>query len=249
MHVDDVAGAVVAAALGQVPSGTIADLTETGTRPLPEMMRALRVWLGLPTARFSLPVPNLILSLAGLMADGAGRLGWRAPLRTTALSALRDGITGDAAPWQAAGGAPCRSLDQTLASMPATRQERFFARLYFALPLAIVTLSLFWMLSGLIALAQPALSARVMESSPLPGWAVTAIVVGGGLADLALGLAILWRRWCRSAALGMIAVCIAYLAGAALFVPHLWADPLGPMLKVLPSIALAAIVYLGVQER
>ncbi len=74
-------------------------------------------------------------------------------------------------------------------------------------------------------------------------------VIGGAVVDIALGLAILWRPWCSRAALGMIAVSCGYLAGGSLFAPDLWLDPLGPLVKVLPSIVLAAIVRLGVEDR
>lgn len=57
--------------------------------------------------------------------------------------------------------------------------------------------------------------------------------------DLALGLALLVRRSARGACLGMAAVSLAYLAGATLLAPDLWADPLGPLVKVLPALTLA----------
>lgn len=67
--------------------------------------------------------------------------------------------------------------------------------------------------------------------------------------NIVLGVAILWRPWCRRAALGMVAVSGTYLAGGTLFAPELWIDPLGPLVKVLPTIVLALIVWLGVEDR
>ena len=37
-------------------------------------------------------------------ADALGRLGWRSPLRSNALTALSDEVLGNPAPWRAAGG-------------------------------------------------------------------------------------------------------------------------------------------------
>ncbi len=142
-----------------------------------------------------------------------------------------------------------RGLDQTLAALPATRQERLFARLYFVFPLAIAVLSAFWLTSGLVALARPSIAALALEGSAMPAWAVGTTVIGGAFADIALGVAILWRPWCRTAALGMVAVSAVYLIGGTLFAPALWLDPLGPLVKVLPSIVLAFIVWLGVESR
>jgi hypothetical protein len=47
----------------------------------------------------------------------------------------------------------------------------------------------------------------------------------------------------------MILLSSSYLVGGALFAPGLWADPLGPMIKVIPGIFLALIVWLGVEDR
>jgi hypothetical protein len=130
------AAAVVAAARGDIASGTIADITEKEARPLPELIRKIRSWQGYPQPRQRLRLPNKLLDLIGFGADIAGRLGWRSPLRSTAINVLRDGIRGDPGQWVAAGGTLPRDLDATLGALPATRQERLYARLYFALPLS-----------------------------------------------------------------------------------------------------------------
>lgn len=249
VHIEDLAAAVVAAARAEIASGTIADITEKEARPLPDLICKIRCWQGFPKPRLRLRLPDKLLDLIGVGADLTGRLGWRSPLRSTALAVLRDGIHGDPNPWIEAGGTLPRDLDATLAALPATRQERLYARLYFALPLAIAMLSIFWIASGLVALAQPAAAASALAGGVLPAWAVGATVIGGGLIDIALGAAILWRPWCRRAALGMVAVSGAYLAGGTLFAPELWIDPLGPLVKVLPTIVLALIVWLGVEDR
>jgi uncharacterized protein YbjT (DUF2867 family) len=249
VYVEDLASAVAAAARGEIASGTIADITEAEARPLPDLIAKIRSWQGLPKPYLRLRLPNPLLSLIGFGADISGRMGWRSPLRSTALNVLRDGVRGDPKQWIAAGGTLPRDLDATLDALPMTRQERLFARLYFALPLAILMLSIFWLTSGLVALIQPATAATALANGALPDWAVGATVIGGGVIDIALGIAILWRPWCRRAALGMVVVSLAYLAGGTLFAPELWADPLGPLVKVLPSIVLALIVWMGVEDR
>lgn len=249
IHIDDLASTVVAAARGDIPSGTIADVTEQAAQPLPELIRKIRGWQGFPKARLRFRVPAIMLTFTGGAADALGRLGWRSPLRSTAITVLRDGIRADPGPWVAAGGALPQGLDETLTALPATRQERLFARLYFVLPLAIAVLSIFWLTSGVIALFRPADAALALADSRLPTWVVSTMVVGGAFIDIILGLAILWRPWCRTAALSMIAVSAAYLAGGTLFAPGLWLDPLGPLVKVLPSIVLALVVWAGVEDR
>lgn len=249
VHIDDLCAAVVAAARGEIAPGTCADLVETQAHTLPELTRKLRVWQGFSAPRWRYAMPDKLLRLVGCGADILGWLGWRGPLRSTALRVLRDGVRGDPGPWRAAGGAQPRSLDETLAALPATAQERLYARLYFAWPLAIAVLSAFWLVSGLVALARPAMASAVLAGTMLQEGAVTVIVIGGAFADILLGLAILWRPWCRAAALGMVAVSLIYLVGGTVFLPALWSDPLGPLVKVLPGGMLALMVWLGLDER
>jgi len=58
VDVADLAAAVVSAARGDIPHGTIADLTEPGSQSLPDLTLAIRRWLGLPDAVLRLPVPS-----------------------------------------------------------------------------------------------------------------------------------------------------------------------------------------------
>lgn len=249
VSVADVADGVVSAALGDLPSGLVADLTEAGTYSLPDLLAAIRRWQGFEEPIFRPRIPGIVISTIGKLADFLGYLGWRSPLRSTALTVLRDGIRGDQRVWQAAGGRPCMSLDETLARMPATRQERLFARSYLALPLAIGTLALFWCLSGFITLAAPSHAMAILSERAVPEWVIWPTVIGGAVADIALGLAIVWRPWVKRAALAMIGLSGLYLFGSAFWTPDLWADPLGPMVKVLPAMTLAALVWLIMEER
>lgn len=144
---------------------------------------------------------------------------------------------------------PCRALEQTLREMPATRQERLFARAYLAIPLAIVTLSVFWIASGLVPFLNLEGTVDVLTSRDVSRGFALFTVIGGAIGDVTLGLAILWRRWTRRAALGMILLSCGYILGSLIFAPDLWTDPLGPMVKVFPGLTLAALVALMVEER
>ena len=249
VSVDDLAAAVVEAADGGLGSRFVADLTEDGEQTFAQLTQTFRSWLGYPAWRYRLILPDWSLRLTGRVADALGWLGWRSPLRTNALLSLQGGITGDPAVWKKLGGQPFRSLSKTLEDLPATAQERIFARLYLLLPLAIGCLSLFWILSGgfgLISLA--AAKAVLTDQGVSPALAATA-VIGGSIIDLVLGIAVLFRRWTKIACVGMIAVSFGYLGAGTLLTPHLWLDPLGVFVKVLPSVVLALLVSLVLEER
>jgi len=249
IHVDDLARAVVQVAGNELGFGFTADLTETGSRSFSALTRQMRSWLGYPDWRLQVPVPIWLVKVLGCGADLIGSLGWRSPLRTNALLSLETGITGDPAEWRNRGGIPIRSLEKTLAAMPATAQERSFARLYLLLPASIAVLSLFWILSGLIGLWSFEDARDVLTERGVSAGIAAAAVTGGAIVDIALGAGVLVRRWTRAASLGMLAVCGAYLLFGTLLATDLWADPLGPFVKVLPAAMLALVVALLMERR
>ncbi|NYD80649.1 hypothetical protein HD884_000690 [Ochrobactrum intermedium] len=117
------------------------------------------------------------------------------------------------------------------------------------LPLAIATLALFWCLSGLFALISPMRAIAILEGHHVPALLAGITVYGGAFADIGLGLGILWRSVTRMATVGMIVLSACYLFGGLVVAPDLWLDPLGPMIKVVPAIVLAAIVAMMLEVR
>lgn len=249
VSLDDVADAVVSAARDEIACGTVGELTENHNHGFSELVGSVRGWLGFTPWRLRMTVPLWAIKLLARVADALGGLGWRSPFRTTAITVLQDGIRGNPAPWNAAGGAPCRSLDETLASMPADIQERWFARLYLLLPVIIGTLAVFWLLSGLIGLMYHATAVKILTEHGFSDLMANFFVSVGAIADIALGGAIVVRRFARKAALGMMAVSLGYVAAATFFTTSLWADPLGPLVKVLPGIVLVLVAAALLDER
>lgn len=245
---DDVADAVARCLRGEVPMRRTYDLVENDAHSLEHITRAMRRWQGWPDApRITVPAP--LVNLAARCGDALAWLGWRPPLRTTAIRELRAGVVGNPAPWHDASGAPLSSLDQTLARLPSTVQERWFARSFLMKPLVIGTLSLFWLVTGLVALIDPGSAARVLSSRGLADSFALAFAIGGAVIDILLGLAMLWRPAMPAAARGMIAVTLAYLVGGTLLAPDLWADPLGPLVKAIPAMLLALVAVAWTEDR
>lgn len=244
----DVADAVVLALGGKTPARRDYDLAASETHTLRDVVSKFRAWLGFKPPVMRLELPRALGFALARGADLAGWLGWRSPLRTTALRVLSDGIICDGAAWEAASERRLKSLDETLAALPATAQERLYARAQLVLPILILTLSAFWIASGVIGFFQRGAAARVLDGALAPEQAML-FVLGGAVADLAIGIGLLLRPFTRVAALGAIAVSIAYLIGATLLTPHLWADPLGPLVKIFPSMALALAVAALTSER
>lgn len=244
----DVAQAVCAVLAGSVPARRDYDLVEDQPHTLGDVVKAVRRWAGRDDALWQWRLPRWLGFAMGRAADLAGLLGWRSPLRTTALRALADGVAGDARPWRDAGGFALTALPETLAALPSTAQERTFGRAQLVFPILLLTLSAFWIASGLIGLAQrPQAEALV---APRVGADMAQWLAGAGIVlDLTVGIGLLWRRWVRRAAWGSILVALGYLAAGTWLTPELWADPLGPFVKVFPAIALALAVAALVEDR
>lgn len=241
LSVDDVAEAVSRAVSGDI-SGDV-DLAAAEALTLADLVRLHRQWLGLPPARVFALAPWLARPVTWL-ADLSGLLGWRSPLRSTAMTVMSDGVQSS----KAGSGLVATSAAATLSANPSGVQDLWFARLYLLKPLVISGLSVFWLLSGLIPLlALEKTSAHFLPF--MPGAAATALTLATCLIDVALGAAVLVRPLAKRALLGMLGVSLAYLAGASLLEPALWLDPLGVLVKVLPSILLTLSALATLDER
>ncbi|MDO3436804.1 SDR family oxidoreductase [Rhizobium sp. CBN3] len=241
LSVDDVAEAVSQAVAGDLHGDIVLAADEVLT--LADLVRLHRQWLGLPPARVFSLAPWLARPVTWL-ADGAGLLGWRSPLRSTAMTVMSEGVKSA----KAESGPAATSAAATLSANPSGVQDLWFARLYLLKPLVIAGLSAFWLLSGLIPLlAVQKASAHFLPF--MPAAAAMALTLVTCLIDVALGAAVLVRPLAERALLGMLAVSLAYLTGGTLLEPALWLDPLGPLVKVLPSILLTLTALATLDER
>ncbi|MCQ1852443.1 SDR family oxidoreductase [Neorhizobium galegae] len=244
VSLDDVAAAVSLAVDGTIPAGSVLDLAADKTLTLSDLVKLHRTWLGLPTATV-IALPAALAKPVTWAADFAGRLGWRSPLRSTAMTVMSEGVR-SLRPKPS--GLVLADAAETLAAHPSGVQDLWFARLYLLKPVIILTLSLFWLLSGLIPLLD--LNAAAAQFSPIvPASVATVITVATCLLDILLGSAVLVRPYARKAMLGMILTSLAYLAGGSILAPQLWLDPLGPLVKVLPSIVLTLVSLAILDER
>jgi hypothetical protein len=246
---NDIAAAVLCAVEGRVPDGFEGDLVEQTSQSLGDVISQMRQWLGFPSARLQLHLPRLVVASLTKIADGLSHLGWRSPLRSNAVSVLQGGVVGDPASWQSLGLSAIQPLALTLGAMPARAEDRLSARISLVMPVLVTTLSLFWLLSGVIGLIQANAAAQVLQDV---GWSnplALSSVVFWAIIDIALGSAILIRKHAAKACWAMIAVCGIYLCASTFVTPHLWADPLGPLVKILPAMALSLVTRITLDTR
>lgn len=229
---DDVSAACADAVEGNSPACRDQILAAPELLTLQQVVARHRQWLGLPPARAAIDLPPLFAVPISWAADVAGWFGWRSPLRTTAMRVMRDGVLADGA--SDPGLAPLAAI---LAANPAGIQDRIAARLFLLMPLLILGLAALWIGSGIVGLARADTAAALIGG----GTEATGLVRMCAAIDLLLGGAILIRRFARGAALLMAAMSVAYLAGGTVATPHLWFDPLAPLLKIVPALVLALV--------
>ena len=225
-----------------------ADLVEDSDQTLVEIVAAIRKWLGWPGHVFVLNLPRWTTSIVVLLADMAGWLGWRSPLRSNAVKVLEGGISGSASETRAVLGRPALSLVQTLRSIPATQADRWHARLSLAFPIILTGLIAFWGISGLVALVRFPEAAAVLSDSPasgLAGW----LVAGGIAADLTIAAGLAWRSTTALAVKAAMGLTLAYLALGSWLTPDLWLDPLGPFVKSAALIGLHVMILPLLEDR
>lgn len=244
VSLDDVASAVADALAGKIVAGSDFDLAAPEILTLAEAVTTHRRWLGMAPARV-LHLPGLCARLASRAADLLGHLGWRSPLRSTALEVAAGGVSGHGTSNER----QLQPLPDILSRHPASVQDLWFARLYLLKPLIFATLSLFWLLSGIVALLRFDASSAHLVSAGATAAVAAGITLATSLADIALGIGIAFRRHAGLALKGMIALSLAYVGSATVLAPDLWADPLGPLVKVLPSIVLALVALATLDER
>lgn len=230
------------------PSRVALDLAGPEALTFEDIVDRYRTWLGWKPAR-RIAVPEFIMSFAYRAGDLAGLLGWRPPIRSTARKEMSRGAAGDPTGWTRTIDLVPLSLEQALASEPASVQERWFARLFLLKPLVIGVFAAFWFLTGIVSLG-PGYDIGVdmmLEGGggPLSG----PVVIAGGLADLAIGVGILWRPATRYALWAAMALTIFYVLAGTAILPRLWQDPLGPMMKVWPILTLNLVALAILDER
>lgn len=249
VSVADVARTVAFALDPGAPSRAIWQLAHPHVHRLADIVLAMRGWLGGP-ARPVWRVGDGIARAVAACADALSWLGWRSPARTTALRQLSAGVVGAPAAWTAATGIAPQSLAEIFAERPANVQDRWHARLYLVKPLAIAALALFWIVSGLVTIGPGYGSAAAqLAAGGLPAALVGPAVFWGGVFDVVLGLLVAVRRLTRPMLILMLVVTPFYLLIGTLLAPHLWLDPLGPFLKIVPVLLATVFTLAIVDER
>jgi uncharacterized protein YbjT (DUF2867 family) len=249
VHLDDVVDAVVFFLRPDAPVRRAFDVVGPRTWTFDETVALLRRWLRWPPAR-KFRSPASLAPPVYKLGDAISLLGWRPPARTTARREIERGATGDPGPLARATGIKPRDPAAVLTAEPSSVQERWFARLYLLKPLVFAILSLFWIVTGIMALG-PGWQQGVdlMIEGGVKHGLGEATVVAGAAADICIGIGIAFRRTAKRALYAALGLSVVYIIFGTLLVPHLWIDPLGPLLKTLLIIVLILVTIAISEDR
>jgi hypothetical protein len=195
-------------------------------------------------------LPAFLLDLGAGLGDLTSRLGWMPPIRSTAIAELRRGVTGDPSGWMAATDIVPKAIAQAVGGLAATIQDKWFARLFLVKALVIASLTLFWTVSGFIALfiSYPA-ATGILSSHGFPPSLVGPVTDITSLMDMSIGVLIAFRRTCAIGLIAGIVASLGYMLGAAILTPDLWIEPLGALVKTGPAIVLMLVAVLTLDNR
>lgn len=247
VHLDDVMDTVVFFLQPGAPSRIALDLAGPRRIAFSDAVALFRSWLRWRPA-YRLHLSSWAASAAYRAGDVAQLLGWATPINSTAQAEMRRGATGDPEPWHRVTGVTPRDLEVALAREPASVQERWFARLYALKPLIFGVFGMFWVVTGIISLSAGwNIGMSLLREGRLEENVAALTVTAGALVDIVIGLAILWRPLSRYGLWAALIISLTYLVIGTALVPRLWAEPLGPMLKIWPVLMLN-LVAMAIRE-
>jgi len=248
VQLDDLVDTIVYFVEPTSPARLALDVAGPERLALDDVIEAYRRWLRFGPAR-RVRVPRWLAAFMYRLGDIVGLLGWRTPIRSTARRELMRGAVGDPTRWTETTGIVPQSLAQALAAEPASVQERWFARMYFVKPVVFAVFAAFWIGTGLISLGPGwDVGIEYMQRSGVGAVAAPGIIAGA-LADIVIGIGIAIRRTARIALWAALAISVFYLVAGTIILPELWADPIGPMMKIWPILALNLVALAIVDDR
>jgi uncharacterized protein YbjT (DUF2867 family) len=233
IHVDDLAGAVVAVVRGNRFSRSRVALVGPEAIALRDFIAVLRAGMGLGRPRF-VAVPDAWMDAAAALGLGL--------LDREALAMLRRGNTADAKPVTALLGRAPRAYASFVASSGAARVD---ARLRWLAPILRLALAAMWIIAGVVsAFFYPVEdSLALLARTGLTGGAALAALYGAAALDVALGVATLAMKRRRALWAFQFLLVLAYTAIITVALPEQWLHPYGPVAKNLPILAAIALLY------
>ena len=207
-----------------------------------------RRWLGFAPPRWIPAVPLALVKPVVWFAEHFAH----GPMGRTMFNMLQRGNIGTVDAYETSArltDVRPQDLATVLAAAPSHVQDRWHARLYFMRPVLRMVLALLWIASALVGFATPL--HEVAAISELLGWDVgfsAWLAYGASSVDLLLGFMLLLRIAVVPVGALMLFSTVAYTATLGWFMPELWLEPFGALIKNIPLIP-AILIMLAIEDR
>lgn len=139
---------------------------------------------------------------------------------------------------------PIKNFTDTLTQHNSAVQDRWHARLYFLKPAARWLLGIMWLLAAITTVINHQdISHTLLKQANITNstWQ-TLWLYGGSFLDLILGTLLLCNKHTKVVLQCQLGLVIAYTAIISCMVPIWWLNPIGPVAKNLPIIALTLVL-------
>ena len=248
LDAEDLADAVLAALERPEAAGQRLELAGPEAITLHRYLGLWRRWLGMGEARF-IAVPRALARLGARLGEAFGRgpLGmtmWRMLERGSVVSDASLSHSRAVLEWNPA------PMEAALARGAASSADCWQARTVFLRPLLHAALALTFLASGAVGLMTPVAQVEALfEAGGLPQSWAGPLALGGSLADVALGLWLIFARRPRRALAAMAALVVAYTVCIGALLPGVWLDPFGGLLKNIVVVVAIAIAAAGAERQ
>lgn len=242
IHIADLVRAIVQLIDAPAPLRKRFEMVGPSPITMGELYEKLRHWLGFGRTQY-LSIPYR-LALCG--AAWGGLMG-NTPITEDAVQMLRNGNTGDVAPFIRQFQFKPISIEHALASTPAQQEDRWHAGLYFLFPLLRVAIAYVWIFTGIVsAFVFPVgKSYAMLANIGIDGVWGPVMLYSAAAVDLLFGTAVLFSYRPGLLAVLQIGLILLYSIIITIWLPEAWSHPFGPISKNLPlivSIMMLAVV-------
>jgi len=212
---------------------------------LKELLKNYRSWLGFKKA--------LVIKIPVRLIEWICKLGNKSGspvINMTAFAMLsQDNVSSEAEveKFQTAANLKLKSFAENLYSMPSFVQDRWQAKLYFLRPLLRISIGITWLLSGIVSLIAYKKSLNFLTELPISSIVHWPFLIGASFLDILLGLASLLSYKIKKISLIQILVITIYTVVISIFLPALWLDPFGAVLKN-SVIIIATLILIAISD-
>ncbi len=244
IHISDLVKGVTALAAGNDTDANIRNhetirAVGSGQISFKEMLLTLRGWLGIKN-RLALPIPMFVMNLTAKVMDRVGS----SPMNSEAMEMLERGNTGDSKEWQSVIGHTPKSFATEHPASGASRNDKNATFLSVLGPLLRISIAFIWIITGIVsAFIFPAAdSFALLADAGISGDLASLSLYGTSGLEILLGISLLAGYKVRLVGLIQLALILGFTTIITINLPHLWAEPFGPITKNIPIIAATLVM-------